>query len=801
MEMSATVGVLVALPQCIEAAKQLYNLRSRYKDASFTITAIYSESMVVAASLSQIQNLLQHDALQQKPQLLETFDCALTGCRVVYSCLEEEVRHLATKAENDDLKFKDRAKFLWKEDTFKELLTQIRGQQAALNLLIQGLQMESIVDIKKLVEENSVALDQVVKRSRTLRQSHPRVKVPESMFSQQSQAVDEADAESVMKAAEFAFDDEVVNSKAYRRAMATVLSNAQKGDETPKSSEPDIQRDTSIGAESPRQSDDKSNNVDLMQLPSPPPAAEHVLHSADEAKGEHDAQFQIAAAEEHQDLFDTLERDILSFMPRATPTASLSNQSTTIADSFNTSTGPLTPPSLRSYSEGLHAPASEVPPPLPPRRPSGQHVYSEKSAHDTPKARSGSSDDSIYTSDAPSILSKVSTASSYTLECSQMPLPLSHASSYNSLLDARQRQPKINSFNTSLSLHNAEMHNIWRSVLNAEKVFIDRMRKLKMMFYDKIIRQWPILEKHLGAIPVGEQLANFHQRYLFDRIERQLVGNNATLCDPQILEAWVRESRRLYAEYCRKMPHAVSSLRLTQQTDPKFTPFVNTLGLSIAYFGMSWEDYLKLPSVQLQSYVYKLQSLLNITETLDDPAATKEAKGLRQALKAVKWLRTSTSALLEQAQGCEDVQNLGKRIRTDADILSQLRLSDAGRRIKYQGGMALKLKSQGPWVPVHAMLLDNFFIWGKIKKSRGDEVTVVDSPKAVANLELALPSDAHQFQKGTMLDQIPRGSVVYVITIRDKVQDENPSLLGLYGLQERTAWYGHLKAASTLAQK
>lgn len=97
--------------------------------------------MVIAASLSQVQNLLQRDALQNKPELHETFDQALTGCRVVYTCLEEEVRDLVAKANNNDLGFRDRTKFIWKEETFKELLQQIRGQQSALSLLIQGLQM------------------------------------------------------------------------------------------------------------------------------------------------------------------------------------------------------------------------------------------------------------------------------------------------------------------------------------------------------------------------------------------------------------------------------------------------------------------------------------------------------------------------------------------------------------------------------------------------------------------------------------------------------------------------------------
>lgn len=37
---------MAALPQCIQSAKDLYDLRSRYKDASVLISAIYSESMV-----------------------------------------------------------------------------------------------------------------------------------------------------------------------------------------------------------------------------------------------------------------------------------------------------------------------------------------------------------------------------------------------------------------------------------------------------------------------------------------------------------------------------------------------------------------------------------------------------------------------------------------------------------------------------------------------------------------------------------------------------------------------------------
>lgn len=729
---------MAALPQCIQSAKDLYDLRSRYKDASVLITAIYSESMVIAASLSQVQNLLQHNALQSKPQLLETFDRALTGCRVVYGCLEEEVRDLVAKADNNELRFKDKARFLWKEDTFKELLTQIRGQQSALSLLIQGLQMESISDIRQLVEDNTVALDQMVKRSRTLRQTHPRVRVPDSIFSRQSQTEDAADADSITKSAEFAFDDEVINSKAYRRAMALYTVNAKKAETIHE------RRPTEAGVEAAEDDStalgtahsDSDNKIHLDNV-AKIPRVDHDIRELDPVEQEViDQACEEEVKDEHEDLFDSLERDILSFMPKITdPVPHFTYPRTHTAD---TPSGPLAPAPLRSFSEGHQVPAadSEDAPPLPPRRPSDISA--------TPyKARSSSSDDSIITSEAPSIFSKVSSVSSNTtFEASRSasnlarkpprkPLPLSHKATHNVLGIARRASPESGSPVASPSLHNAEMHEIWASLLNAERQFVDRMMKLRTMFYNNIIREWPVLEKHLEAIIIGEQLADVNRAYLLQAVQGVLADAEDTICDPSIFETWTKKAHKLYREYCQRMPHAVSSLRTTQNLDSKFTPFVNTLGLSIAYFGMGWLDYLKLPTVQLQSYVDKLQDLINIAQGLEEPAATHECARLKRALEAVRWLSTLTSGLLEGAQNREDIQNLEKRIHTlAADQLSQLQLLEPNRRVIHQGGMAMKFKSQGPWISVHVTLLDNYLLWGKVKaqkKSMGDKIMVIDS--------------------------------------------------------------------------
>ncbi|KAF1850960.1 uncharacterized protein K460DRAFT_400994 [Cucurbitaria berberidis CBS 394.84] len=784
---SAVLGVMAALPQCIKTAKDLYDLRSRYQDASLLITAIYSESQIIAASLSQVQNLLYHDALQSKPQLLETFDHALTGW---------------IKAEKDDLKFKDRAKYLWKEDTFKELLTQSRGQQSALSLLVQGLQMESIAEIRKLVQDNSVTLNQVVKRSRTLRQAHPRVKVPESIFGHESRVHDCADADSIIRSAEFAFDDEVISSKAYRKAMA--FYTAHSGTNAPRVSEKQVEDVDLTPLECAEQlkeeeAPEASGSIFLT-------ANETGLSNSKDVLAEQRPPSQLEIKEEHEDLFDALEKDILAFMPQITFTAPYLNTINLSTPNVQRS-GTLTPKPLRSFSEGHQAYTNEEVPPLPPRRPSGPQLRSEPTTT-MPKVRSSSSDDSICTS-TPSVLSKMSTASSYTLYESsrssstmlgrplRTALPFTHQAPREIFGEIRSVLPERETAAALSPLRNADMREIWISLLDAENKFIDRMTKFRNM-YDNIIKQWPILEKHLGAILVGEQLTTLNKECLLQAMEQQMCDDETILCNPSLFETWTSKTSRVYREYCQQMPHAASSLSTTQNMDPKFTPFVHTLGLSIAYFGMGWQDYLDLPNVQLQSYIDNLNSLISIAETLEEPTAGHELARLKSALGAVTWLRTLTSTILDEAQNREDVQNLERRIYADANLLSKLCLLDPTRRIRHRGNIAMKLKSQGTWQSVHVMLLDNYLLWGKVKpqkKSTGDKILILDPPVAISDSELNFPCDQHQFQKASMFDDIPRGSVVYIMTVKNKNIEGKPHMLGLHDFEERKDWWDHLTAA------
>ena len=69
-------------------------------------------------------------------------DVALTGCMVIFSCLESELQKIvAGVPDPSQMRWRSKARMMWNEHRLSELLNALRGQQTAINLLIQLLQM------------------------------------------------------------------------------------------------------------------------------------------------------------------------------------------------------------------------------------------------------------------------------------------------------------------------------------------------------------------------------------------------------------------------------------------------------------------------------------------------------------------------------------------------------------------------------------------------------------------------------------------------------------------------------------
>jgi hypothetical protein len=144
--LAASVGSLCGA--CIFTVKRLGAAAGKFKDASKILQEVYSEAKIITISLSQLQTTLVSDAnkiLAQAllaPDIQNALDIALTGCSVTLSCIENEICSLTGEVDADQkLNFADRAKVVWKDDKFKELLQQLSRLHNAIAILQQGLQM------------------------------------------------------------------------------------------------------------------------------------------------------------------------------------------------------------------------------------------------------------------------------------------------------------------------------------------------------------------------------------------------------------------------------------------------------------------------------------------------------------------------------------------------------------------------------------------------------------------------------------------------------------------------------------
>lgn len=134
-----------ALISCTaKLVKLLYDLHNTLEDAPLLLSSIINECTVVHTSLCVIHDRQSkyatvHDA--RSDQVFNTFDVALSGCALILSVLEKDVQSclLAGKSPQDPGAIK-RSKIILSKDHLREILSQLRGQQQALTLLLTTLQ-------------------------------------------------------------------------------------------------------------------------------------------------------------------------------------------------------------------------------------------------------------------------------------------------------------------------------------------------------------------------------------------------------------------------------------------------------------------------------------------------------------------------------------------------------------------------------------------------------------------------------------------------------------------------------------
>src|SRR5436190_4339003 len=105
MDPISLIGLAAGLiPMCAKVGKSLNDARSKYVASSMTVSAIVSECTVIAAALSQLEQVARNDpqglSLRLDPrdsQLGISFELALSGCSLTLTALNEEIDKLTGK--------------------------------------------------------------------------------------------------------------------------------------------------------------------------------------------------------------------------------------------------------------------------------------------------------------------------------------------------------------------------------------------------------------------------------------------------------------------------------------------------------------------------------------------------------------------------------------------------------------------------------------------------------------------------------------------------------------------------------
>jgi hypothetical protein len=149
MEVFSCVATVASLGKiCLSTIKSLHNLYEKYHSARRTIAALHVEVAVIGASMQFVNVIFEEHReiiklrFTKIPELEHTFAAALAGCNLVLSCLDEDLEKILSSLGPEGSKGrKGKARMLWREDSMKDLLLTLRGQQSAIFSIIQCLHL------------------------------------------------------------------------------------------------------------------------------------------------------------------------------------------------------------------------------------------------------------------------------------------------------------------------------------------------------------------------------------------------------------------------------------------------------------------------------------------------------------------------------------------------------------------------------------------------------------------------------------------------------------------------------------
>ncbi|KAF8533858.1 hypothetical protein BDD12DRAFT_863223 [Trichophaea hybrida] len=184
----------------------LQGLREKYSDAPRKLESMEQECTTLSATMTAIRWWIE-STLAHFPELQEEIkplEATLEACLKKIEGLNAEVEKVVGKSEQRTWMRRTKFKYIWNDDIMKEHLDELRWLSQALNNLLIATSLP-ILESKRQVRE--------VVRAASVHYSLPTY----------ARDLTDRSSATIWSDAEFAFDDIVVNSAAYRRVFREAL--------------------------------------------------------------------------------------------------------------------------------------------------------------------------------------------------------------------------------------------------------------------------------------------------------------------------------------------------------------------------------------------------------------------------------------------------------------------------------------------------------------------------------------------------------------------------------------------------
>ncbi|CAI6330844.1 unnamed protein product [Periconia digitata] len=224
-------GVSLALPpllaECGKLAKQCHDLQSKYQHAPASLSYIITECNAVTYNISELKDLdIRHLRECKREAFRRHIDSQVLGCISLLSTIEQDLESFRGVAEDEGVivgpsrrfRRRDRMRFVWNEDHVMGLLQKLRGLETSLLLSLSLLKFPEQNDMRQIVETQNVILASCLQRHHSSTGQHNTR--GSYRLSQDTVLSRTSERSSLLSDTKFDFDNEAINSRAYRQAMA-----------------------------------------------------------------------------------------------------------------------------------------------------------------------------------------------------------------------------------------------------------------------------------------------------------------------------------------------------------------------------------------------------------------------------------------------------------------------------------------------------------------------------------------------------------------------------------------------------